>query len=444
VSRQALKADVCAAIERNAGRIIASAEDLLRHPELGFREDRTANVVAHALSELGLSVQTGLAVTGVKADLACGGSGPSVAILGEMDALPVPGHPLADGQTGAAHACGHFAQVGMLLGAATALRQTDLSELAGRIVFMAVPAEENVDLEFRQTLRAAGRIEFTGGKQELIRLGAFDDVDMAMLTHASGGDMSHRIAYGGTTNGHLTKRAAFVGRAAHAGAAPHLGVNALKAATLALVAIDAHREMFRDEDNIRVHPIITRGGDVVNAVPAEVRLETHVRANNLVALRSAAARVDLALRGAALAIGARVQIQTEPGYLPLHSADGIDRLFHANAVELLGTTNVLHDEHRAATTDMGDLSHLMPVIQPRCGGGSGRTHSSDFQLHDYRAGLVDPTKLMCMTIIDLLIDEAAGARAVQAAYQPRLNKPEYLQLMRAFTSVEEFGTLHPA
>ena len=99
-----------------------------------------------------------------------------------------------------------------------------------------------------------------------------------------------------TYNGCVVKFVRFIGKSAHAGGAPHNGINALKAAMLALQAIDAQRETFRDEDHIRVHPIITRGGDAVSAIPADVRLETFVRGSSLKAIQDADAKIDRCLR----------------------------------------------------------------------------------------------------------------------------------------------------
>ena len=110
-----------------------------------------------------------------------------------------------------------------------------------------------------------------------------------------------------SANGLVAKRARFMGRASHAGAAPERGINALNAATLALQAIHMQRETFRDEDHIRVHPIVTHGGTTINVVPADVRLETFVRGTSYDAIADAAAKVDRALKAGALAVGARVE-----------------------------------------------------------------------------------------------------------------------------------------
>ena len=120
-AKDELKRAVCAAIDRQGNEIIELGEQILHHPETGFNEGRTAALVADRLRGLGLAPQTGLALTGVKARLAGRRSGPSLALVGELDSLRTSDHPLADPHTGAAHSCGHNAQLAGMLGAAMGL-----------------------------------------------------------------------------------------------------------------------------------------------------------------------------------------------------------------------------------------------------------------------------------------------------------------------------------
>src|SRR4029453_12349245 len=151
MTRQDLKQRVFAAIDRRAGEIIELGEQIRQHPELGFKEVNTARLVEETLARLGLAPKGGLALTGVRADVAGrAGAGPTFALLGEVDGLALTTHPVADPQTGAAHACGHNAQVAGLLGAAIGLLDSAaFNHLAGRVVFFAVPAEEYGDIEWR-------------------------------------------------------------------------------------------------------------------------------------------------------------------------------------------------------------------------------------------------------------------------------------------------------
>ena len=331
-SKEDLKNLVFREIESRSTEIINLSQTILGHPEPGFREVKTARLVADKFAEIGVPFRSGLALTGVRADLIGGSPGPTMALLGELDSLIVREHPFADPNTGAAHACGHHCQIGMLFGAALGLMQPDvLSALSGRIALVAVPAEEYIEIEYRDGLRRDGKIEFLGGKPELIKLGEFDDVDLSMMVHTTSNPEEGQLCLSGTNNGTVAKQIQFVGKGSHAGGAPHLGINALNAATLALSAIHYNRETFRDDDTIRVHPIITRGGEAVSAVPSDVRMETFVRGKTIEAILDANKKVDRAIRAGAMAVGAKVIIQTIPGYMPLKQNDSMAEAFKANA-----------------------------------------------------------------------------------------------------------------
>jgi metal-dependent amidase/aminoacylase/carboxypeptidase family protein len=327
----------------------------------------------------------------------------------------------------------------MMLAAAVGLVEAGVApELAGQVVFFAVPAEESVEVEWRLGLRAEGQIEFLGGKQELIRLGAFDDVQIALITHSSGRPESRKFEMGGTNNGHLVKMIQFIGRSAHAGSSPHLGVNALKAAMLGLAGIDAQRETFRDDDTIRVHPIVTKGGDSVNAVPADVRMETFVRGKRLEAIEDANVKVDRALVAGAMALGARVRITTIPGYLPLMHDPSVMAVFRDNAEFLVGGEHLAHAAHGTFSSDVGDLSHVLAVAHPFAGGARGVHHSAEFAITDEEIAIINPAKVMAMSAIDLLANGAARANEILAGYTPRMTKDEYLAFLRRMASTVEY------
>ena len=211
-----LKARVCAEIERRAEDIVRISEHIMRHPESGFREVRTAQYVCGELDRMGLAYRSGLALTGVKARMSGRTSGPTVGILGELDSLIVSDHPYADPVTGAAHACGHFAQIASMLGAGMGL-QPVMGQLDGDVVLFAVPAEECIEVDWRIGLREQGKLEFIVGKAELIRLGEFDDVDMITITHTPARADGSLATVGDTHNGCVVKRARFLGRADQAG-----------------------------------------------------------------------------------------------------------------------------------------------------------------------------------------------------------------------------------
>ena len=210
-----LKAAVCRAIDDHAQKIIDLGESIFREPELGYKEFKTAAKVKAAFEELGMPYIDGIACTGVVANLPGRERKLKVAVMGELDAVVCPEHPHADPQTGAAHSCGHFAQIASMIGAAYGLKASGvMEELSGDVAFMAVPAEEAVELEWRNEQILQGRISYIGGKQEFVKLGALDDVDMMVMQHTDNGP---RINAGGpSAMGFLAKITQYIGKESHA------------------------------------------------------------------------------------------------------------------------------------------------------------------------------------------------------------------------------------
>lgn len=440
MTKRELKERVYAAIDRRAEEIIGLGERIRTHPELGFKEVKTARLVEDTFHALGLEAQAGLALTGVRAEApGRAGDGPTFALLGELDGLVVAGHPEADASTGAAHACGHNAQIAALLGAAMGLLDAGaLDALSGRLVFFAVPAEEYGDIEWRVAQARAGKLEFLGGKPELLRLGHFDDVDLAMMIHLTSRPEDGTTGVPASNNGCLVKTIRYVGRASHAGGAPHLGINALYAAQVGLTAVNAVRETFRDEDTIRVHPIITHGGSQVNVIPGEVRLETYVRGRSVDAILDAEKKVDRAFKAGALALGARVEIETLPGYMPMTCDPTMARHYEANAGRLVGAEHFRQIGHRTGSTDMGDLGMVMPILHPYIGGAVGSGHGADYRIVDPQLAYVTNAKALAAMAVDMLADGAAGARDVLRRATPPMTREQYLAFQRGLARRDVF------
>src|SRR5436309_902291 len=435
-----LKERVYAAIDRRAEEIVGLGERIRKQPELGFKEIKTARLVEETLAGLGLKPKVGRALTGVRAEApARAGDGPTFALLGELDALVVAGHPEGDPTTGAAHACGHNAQVAALLGAAVGLLDAKaLDALSGRLVFFAVPAEEYGDIEWRVAQARAGKLEFLGGKPELLRLGHFDDVDLAMMIHLTSRPEDGKTGVPVSNNGCLVKTIRYVGRASHAGGAPHMGINALYAAQVGLTAVNAIRETFRDEDTIRVHPIITHGGSQVNVIPGEVRIETYVRGKTVEAIQDANRKVDRALRAGALARGATLEVETLPGYMPMTRDATMARAFKENATALVGEEHYRQIGHRTGSTDMGDLSMVMPVLHPYVGGARGTGHGANYEIVDKPLAYLVPAKALAAMAVDLLWEGGAGAREVLAQARPPMTRAQYLAFQRGVAKREVY------
>jgi amidohydrolase len=440
MTKNELKQRVYQAIDRRSGEIVSLGEQIRKNPELGFKEVKTARLVEETFTRLGLSAKSGLAMTGVRADVAGrAGAGPTFALLGELDALVVTGHPVADPQTGAAHACGHNAQVAGLLGAAMGLLDSQaFDHLAGRVVFFAVPAEEYGDIEWRVSQARAGKLEFLGGKPELLRLGHFDDVDLSMMIHTTSRTEDGKTGVPASNNGCIVKTIRYVGRASHAGGAPHQGINALYAAQIGLAAINALRETFRDEDTIRVHPIITHGGSQVNVIPGEVRLETYVRGRTVEAILDANKKVDRAFKAGALALGAKVEIETLPGYMPMTCDAIMATMYRENAAALVGAENFRQIGHRTGSTDMGDLSMVMPVLHPYMGGATGSGHGADYMIVDQQLAYLGTAKGLAGMVIDLLADGASGAKDVLKSNKPPMTRERYLSFQRGLAKREVY------
>ena len=217
-----------------------------------------------------------------------------------------------------------------------------------------------------------------------------------------------------------------------------MGVNALYAASIALQAINAIRETFRDEDSIRVHPILTHGGSQVNVIPGEARLEMYVRGKNADGVLDASHKVDRALRAGALALGAQVEIETLPGPMPLLCDQSMSTLFERTAKGLVGQEHYRDIPHRSGSTDMGDVSQIIPSLHPYMGGAQGPGHAATFAIVDKQLGYVLPAKALAAMVVDLLADGAAGAREVVAKSKPAMTRAGYLAFQRSMARREVF------
>lgn len=372
-------------------------------------------------------------MTGAKARL-IGGEGPTVAIIGELDAIIVPDHPDADSATGAVHACGHNCQIAAMLGAGVGLLNSGVMEkLPGAVVLFAVPAEEYIELDFRMKLREEGKIGFLAGKQELIRLGHFDDIDMAMMVHAWT-DPRRTAVCGVTTEGVIGKTCRFIGKASHAGSAPYEGINALNAMIIALMGIHAQRETFKDEDCVRVHGIITRGGDSVNVIPSDVQMEMNVRGKTVNALTDANEKVDRAVRAGAMSLGAQVETTNIPGHMPIREENTMINLFKKNASQFISAENIKTGLHFGWSSDMGDVTQIMPAIHPLMGGFEGSLHGKEFRIADPEMACLIPAKVMAMTVVDLLCNKASLAKKVLKEFRPAITREQHDAYLRSIWS----------
>lgn len=418
--KEAIKQRAVAAIDADKARILALGDELLHAPETAFKEFKSSAIVKRELASLGLPCRDGLAITGLRADLRSGRDGPTVALLAELDALLVPGHPCADSVTGAAHACGHHAQGAAMIGAAIGLSAAGvLDGLVGNIAFIAVPAEEVQPHGYYADWLREGQLRSTSGKAQMVLEGAFDDVDTAIMIHAAA---AAGIAAG--CNGLVSRTFTFHGRSAHAGLAPENGVNALSMLRNAMAMIDAQRENQNPADHIRIHGVITQGGLAANIIPDKAVLSLLVRARTLRAMEQAAAMTERCARGAALAFGGEVSFSGTPGYLPLQQSPLLLEIHKNNFAQIAPGVPFAELPHRGSSTDMGDISSIMPALHPYSGGAVGTPHEDDFVIADHDAAYVTSAKLLALDTIDLMWGDGDVARAL-AAEKPLLTRDAY-------------------
>ena len=308
----------------------AFALDLHAHPETAFQERRSASRLREALADAGFVVTTGVAglETAFVARHRFGPGGPRIALIAEYDALPKLGH-----------ACGHNLIAAASLGAARALVRA-LDAAAGELLVVGTPAEEG-----------------GGGKILMLRAGVFEGVDAALMFHPGARTMVTRGSLAATR---VTMR--FFGRAAHAAAAPHQGINALDACIQTFNAINALRQHVRDET--RIHGIISYGGDAPNITPDYAEAKFSIRHRSFAYVEELRERVYAAARGAAASVGATVDFEEGLAYTERKVNRAIAARFRAHleaqgeaVLEPLAIGGV-------GSSDFGNLSQALPAIHP--------------------------------------------------------------------------------
>ncbi len=420
------------AIEKHTQLILDAQDYIWKNAETGYREVKTTAYMGKIFEDLGYDVKYADGITGFYTTLDTGKEGPTVLILGELDSLICRDHPDAVEGTGAVHCCGHSAQCAALLGIAACLKEEGATDgLCGKIMLCAVPAEELIEIEYRDELMAKGKIKYYGGKPEFMHRGYFDGVDIAFMVHTTSGD-AFDIRRGSI--GCIAKRIVYKGKSAHAGGSPWNGVNALYAATNGLNAVNALRETFKESDCIRFHPIITTGGNAVNAIPDTVVIESYVRGKTFDAITNANKRVNRALTGAALSIGGNVDITDKAGYAPHTNSTEMMELAR-DAADAIGVPYRYSEFVGTGCTDMGDLSVVMPVVHPYACGAVGTSHGADYYIADPMKACVGSAKWQLVMLKLLLENGGERAKTVIDNFDPPFKSiKEYLAYMDSLES----------
>lgn len=385
MSLEALKKDVCSAIDAMRAELLAESHAIHAEPELALEEFKAAARLTGAVERHGIAVQR--EAFGLKTAYAAEFGkerGPTIAILSEYDALP-----------GIGHACGHNIIATAGLGAAMALSKLN-GRLPGRVRYLGTPAEERY-----------------GGKEMMALEGAFEKADAAMMIHPSNLNLITMpcIAICDVT-------AVFHGRAAHASAMPHRGLNALDAVVTAYQAIAQLRQHIKNTD--RIHGIITEGGLAPNIVPERAACRFYVRAIDAHELLSLKARVQACFEAGALATGCRVETKWgESDYLDLKTNWPMAEAYEKNGEALGLQFFPIRDlpPGYAGSTDMGNVSHRLPSIHPCLGVAPMNViiHNAEFARHAVSdkgdQAVIDGAKTLAMTALDLMMDESLRARS---------------------------------
>ena len=381
--REDWKDRIGAAVDELRDELLAASHAIHADPEIAFQEHRASARLADALKRGGFTVQRGVGglETAFRAELAGTRSGPTVAILAEYDALPDVGH-----------GCGHNIIATSALGAGLALARCG-NDFAGRIVVIGTPAEEG-----------------GGGKVILAQAGVFGDVDAAMMIHPSTRNL---VLRGSLANSRLDLT--FHGIAAHAASSPDKGINALEAVIQTFVGVNAKRLQMRHD--ARVHGIITHGGDAVNIIPSRAAAKFSVRARDRAYQRELVQILRQAAEGAATATGARLEWSEERGYDNMVPNPTIAELFDQN-MRSLGLDVVSPEPNeRMGSTDMGDISQLMPAlhayfaIAPEETPGHSIAFAEAAASESGDAAVINAAKSLAMTAADLLAEPLLLERA---------------------------------
>lgn len=389
--REAIRARIIAAIDRERDVILGVGDEIHANPELGMEEVKASALMTQTISRYGYEVErgTGGISTAFKAIRGGKGSGPAIAFLAEYDALPVLGH-----------ACGHNLIASSNLAAAIGLGEV-IAELGGEVMLVGTPAEENL-----------------GGKVIMIENGAFDDVDFAFSSHHAG-----HVSGVATEDPEGTCLAVsprifkFYGRTAHAALDPHNGINALNAVILLFNGIDAMRQHVTPD--VRMHGIVTHGGDAPNVTPEYAEAYFMFRAATRPAVDALIKRAEKIAEGAALMTGARLEIDADhPDYddvVPSYSL-GKSLLSQFDASGLVETPSGA-DKVKATgpapySTDLGNISRKVPTAAVNFAISTTPIPGHSVQVVEGsmsemgRLNALATGKVLALAAADLLMDEA--------------------------------------
>ncbi len=406
-------------LDKDVNELYSLGDELFIHPELGYKEFTNKKILTEYFRSHGLEVTDLGFRTAFKVSV--GSGSPRIGLIAELDAIPTLGHPFANKDDYAAHSCGHSTQCAIM--AYTLIKLKNIVK-KGTVTLYFTPAEEFTDIAFRKQLIRKGEIRYIGGKVNMQAAGQFDEEDLLIHLHTMG-QSDYHFSLNSALSGFVYKEITFKGKATHAAVAPDKGINALNAFVLFDNALNMLRETFREEDFIRIHGILSTGGQTVNSIPEKTVYECYVRSMNQKALRETAARVDNAAKCCVKAIGASVSIRTTPGYLPMHQNRAINDIIRKNMLKYCKPEEIHDGEISMAAGDIGDLSLFKPTVQFGYSGFAGNCHGKDLCIVDKQRAYLEPAKIVYDTV-KYLLDHEDYVNKIKQDFTPAMTKEEYL------------------
>jgi len=368
-----LKLKVKDSVELQRQQLTQLSLNIHDNPELGFEEEKAATWLTSYLEENGFNVERGIAGLATAFRATYGQGSPRIALLAEYDALPKMGH-----------GCGHNIIATSAVGAAVASKSI-IDQLGGRVVVLGTPGEE-----------------VFGGKIDMVKAGAFEEMDVAMIVHP---DVRNMVTIQALACSSLEVE--FFGQPAHAAAQPYKGVNALEAMILAFNSINSLRQHIKGE--ARIHGIITDGGEAPNIVPAHSAAVFLIRAPDNEYLAELKGKALNCFTGASVANGARLEYRwRDRSYAPMKNNATLAGLFKQNLESLGRQVEAFDPRFGFGSTDMGNVSQVVPSIHPTIAIASPEVliHTPEFASaaasETGHEGLMDAAKAMAMTVADIL------------------------------------------
>ena len=407
----------------NKEEMYAFGDELFKIPELGYKEFETKRRLTEYFESNGLKIKELGFETAFSVSI--GKGKPHIGLIAELDAIPTLGHPYANKNDNyAAHSCGHSTQCTIMSHALVALNKQGIKK--GTITLFFTPAEEYTDVEYRKKLIKQKKINYIGGKVNMLMAHQFDDVDMFIHLHTSNNN-NYDMSINSSLGGFVYKQITFRGKAAHAAMCPEQGIDAMDMFEEFYKNMKQLRTAYPKEDMVRLHGIIDEGGQSVNSVPERIVYEMYARSINSETLLQLNKKVDKLAKDAAKKIGGKASIETSPGYLPLIQSDELNKV--VNKCVRKYTKKVLYDEKSIAAGDVGDMSQFKPLIQFGYMGFKGFCHSKELCVDDYEKAYLLPCKVVIDSCNALLNDPAAVKKIKQ--YKPHMTFKQYEEYVNA-------------